>query len=277
MTTGATPEREDDPIELRFDLEADDLVKFARDAARVPGGDPDADPARRRSARAYLLLTLTLVAIGVSLLVLQPMKQFGSGPEAAAVIAFGIFALWTGTRALTAALTRTSPVATSIGAERDDGETFGLGEQTMILGPAGVVIRLEHQEILLRWSGVTDIDQTESCFYIKRLDRVCFIAPRRAFTDYNQLARTVARCRAWHSAFAESESDLVTRLCAERDFTCPSCAYNLRGHRAGPCPECGVLIDAAAMLRLAGGQQTVGIPPPIDPWALGPAPGRDQS
>lgn len=276
MTSSPTPPEgrgpADDPIELRFDLSADDLDDFAAEARRAQGGDPEVTPGSRRAARGYLLLTLVLVAIGVAVLAVEPMQRFGTS---AILISLALLVLWTGARALGALLASDNPAPARSREEHDDGASFGLGAQTMTLTPVGVMINLEHQDILLRWSGVSDLGCTEKHFYIKRIDRTCFIAPRRAFASLDHLHRTLERSREWHSAFAESESELLSRLCATDDVLCPLCSYNLRGHRAGPCPECGVLIDAGAMLRRSLGQETVGTPPPIDLWTIRPA--RDRS
>ena len=140
----------DDRIELRFDLSADDLEDFAAEARRAQGGDPEVAPERRRSARAYVLLTFVLVAIGVAILAAEPMQQFGTG---AVLITLALLVVWTGARALSALLASDTPPLARSRDERDDGASFGLGAQTMTLTPAGVMINLEHQDILLRWSG----------------------------------------------------------------------------------------------------------------------------
>lgn len=117
------------------------------------------------------------------------------------------------------------------------------GEHTLVVTAEGIVLEEPHHRTHQRWSGVVAVEESADHVFLVRHDSSAITIPASVFAALPR-AEFVSACREWIRAGGGAA---VTRHLASHDAACPSCSYNLRGVRAGACPECGTPISHRAL------------------------------
>jgi hypothetical protein len=230
-----------DHIHLRFDLTEADMAAFFRSIEEIDLASSRHWKQYRRSYHLAIALSIALtflLVIGLATDFLG-MASIEGRPVLAIGLAAGVVGAW-----WTAAQYRTAlkPVMRTKYAEAwaaTEESRYHLGPQSLTISADGLALSTTHHDITQRWSGITDIRETPGAIYFNRIDRVCYIVPRRIFESPAAAESTLARAREWLDRRGHGNRRRILDYLAEHDAPCPNCTYNLRGMTTPRCPECG--------------------------------------
>jgi hypothetical protein len=239
------PALDNEPVELRFELTEADMAAFYRNLEEI---DLASSREWKRIRRSFRISVAVAVALTMLLVFGFATDLFGMASiEGRPVLALGLAAAVVGAW-YTAAQYRTAlkPISCAqyAAAWASTPESrYHLGPQTLTLAPSGVTLSTIHHDITQRWSGITDIRETSHAIYINRIDRVCYMIPKRIFEGPDAAAAVLTCARHWLDHCGHGNRRRILEHLATSDAPCPNCRYNLRGITTPVCPECGREID----------------------------------